>query len=133
MAAEGAALLVVDGECAMCSVWGGFVLRFDRRRRLLLATTQSVIGRTLYTRHAQDPDATNLLIQGGRVRVKSDAVIGVLELMGGPWRAATVFRAIPRAWRDAAYDWVARHRLRLFGRRDVCWRPAAADMERFLS
>ncbi|MDO9488939.1 MAG: DCC1-like thiol-disulfide oxidoreductase family protein [Sphingomonadaceae bacterium] len=126
-------LLVVDGNCVMCSAWAAFILRFDRTRRVRLATTQSQLGSSLYQVHELDPNTTNLLIVGDDVFVRSDAVIGVLVEMGWPWRMAAAARLLPRRWRDAAYDWVARHRLHLFGRRETCLTPSPADRERFVS
>jgi len=39
---------------------------------------------------------------------------------------------IPRAWRDAAYDLVARNRYLIFGKQDVCPLPPPSLRERFL-
>lgn len=126
-------LLVVDGQCVVCSAWAAFILRFDGRKRLRLATTQSPLGRSLYKAHGLDPDATNLLVVDGLVVTRSDAVIGVLAEMGWPWRAAVAAKLLPKPWRDRAYDWVARNRLAIFGRREVCLTPRSDDRERFLS
>lgn len=47
------------------------------------------------------------------------------------WLAPPLLR-IPRPLRDAAYDWVARHRDRWFGRRDECLAPTPEIRARFL-
>ena len=60
-------LLIVDGECVMCTAWARFILRFDRRKRIRLAATQSSIGAALYRQHGHNPDGTNLLIRGEEV------------------------------------------------------------------
>ena len=126
-------LLLVDGDCVLCSRWAAFVLRRDRRRRLRLAVTQSPLGRALYAHYGLDPDATNLLLVDGRPYIRSDAVIGVLRLMGAPWSAAGLGRLAPRPLRDGAYDLVARNRIRLFGRRSVCLAPSPETADRFLA
>ena len=131
--ADDRALLLVDGDCVLCSGWADFVLRRDRRARLRLAVTQSALGRAIYAHYGLDPDATNLLLGDGRAYAKSEAMIGVLRLLPLPWSAGVAFRVLPRSWRDAAYDRLARNRFRLFGRRHVCLAPSPADADRFLA
>ncbi|MGA9335274.1 MAG: DCC1-like thiol-disulfide oxidoreductase family protein, partial [Rudaea sp.] len=52
---------------------------------------------------------------------------------GGIWNVlSNGLRIVPRALRDPAYRWIARHRYRWFGRRDTCYLPQAEDRKRFL-
>lgn len=78
-----------------------------------------------------DPD-TIIIVAGQAVLRNSDAVLYIYRRMGWPWRAAGVFGVVPRALRDLGYRWVARNRYRLFGKRDECWVPDAADRDRML-
>ncbi|RZK14196.1 MAG: DUF393 domain-containing protein, partial [Hymenobacter sp.] len=57
----------------------------------------------------------------------------VVRHLGWPWRAATVGYLLPRAWRDALYRYVARHRYRWFGRQQACMLPTPELRERFLT
>lgn len=43
-----------------------------------------------------------------------------------------VFLLIPRPLRDAVYDRIGKRRYRMFGKRDVCWKPEPELAERFL-
>jgi predicted DCC family thiol-disulfide oxidoreductase YuxK len=127
-------VIVFDGDCLLCSGWVDFLLRHDRRRRYRFAAMQGRAGRELLAAHGLDPQdpTTFLLFDPPRARTDSDAVIAVLEGLGGFWRTTTVLRAIPNAWRDAGYRWLARNRYRWFGKRTSCYLPAAGDRERFL-
>ena len=71
-------------------------------------------------------------MEGDRVRRDSDAVLAIYSGLGWPWRAMALFRLIPRFVRDAVYRLVARHRYRLFGRRETCWMPSPEQAERIL-
>ena len=62
----------------------------------------------------------------------SDAVLAIWGGLEGPWRALRVLAAVPRAVRNPIYRWVARHRYRLFGRREACWLPSPAQRGRIL-
>ncbi|HEU5395179.1 MAG TPA: DCC1-like thiol-disulfide oxidoreductase family protein, partial [Candidatus Methylomirabilis sp.] len=56
-----------------------------------------------------------LLAPDGAIRVRSEAILGGAERLGGIWRIlAAAARLLPRAIRDRAYDLVARSRRRLF-------------------
>jgi predicted DCC family thiol-disulfide oxidoreductase YuxK len=50
-----------------------------------------------------------------------------------PWRLAAAARLLPRAWREALYDAVARNRLRIFGKREVCYVSDPQYADRFLA
>ena len=127
-------IIVFDSLCVLCSANARFILEHDRRGRYRLAAMQSEIGAALYRRFGIDPaDPDSLiLVEDGRVRRDSDAVIAIYAGLGGPWRAMQLARFVPRFLRDSVYRWVARHRFALFGRRDACWRPPAELRDRLL-
>lgn len=128
------AIVVFDGVCHLCSGWVRFLLQRDRVGRFRFASMQSEVGRGLLAAHGLDPDdpVSFLLLDAGRARTDSDAILRVLDLVGGPWRLAAVLRVIPAVLRDPLYRWIARHRYRLFGRRELCWMPSPEWEGRFL-
>ncbi|MGN6518171.1 MAG: thiol-disulfide oxidoreductase DCC family protein [Dokdonella sp.] len=133
-AAAGDPVLVYDGVCLLCSRWVRFVLAHDRAGRFRFASMQSANGRALLRRHGLDPDDPNslLLLERGHASTDSEAIVRVLDGLGGAWRLARVLRLVPRALRDPAYRWLARNRYRWFGRSDACWLPAPEHAARFL-
>jgi predicted DCC family thiol-disulfide oxidoreductase YuxK len=128
-------IIVFDGHCSLCSGWAKFVLKHDRRQRFRLLPAQTDLGRALYIHYGLDPQdyETNILIQDGRACFKSEGSIRMAEELGFPWSMAKVFRVMPVPLRDCLYQCVARNRLRVFGRRDICYRGEAGYQERFLS
>ena len=128
-------LIIFDGVCVLCSRGADFVLRHDRKKRYRLLAAQSRLGRALYEHYGLDPEdyETNILIEDGTARFRSEATLRIAAGLGWPWRAASAFRVLPVALRDWLYDRVARNRLRLFGRRDTCYVPRPGDADRFLS
>jgi predicted DCC family thiol-disulfide oxidoreductase YuxK len=73
-----------------------------------------------------------LVVEGDRMRRDSDAVLSIYERLGFPWGLARVFRLVPGAIRDPVYRFVARHRYRVFGRRDTCWVAPTQYRDRIL-
>lgn len=127
-------LILFDAQCVLCSANARFVMRHDKRRRFRLAATQSDMGRALFRAHGLDPDDpdTLLVVEGGRARRDSDAVLTIWAGLGWPWRAAVALRLVPRPVRDSMYRLVTRNRYRLFGRREACPLPDPADRDRLL-
>ncbi|PYE23015.1 putative DCC family thiol-disulfide oxidoreductase YuxK [Rhizobium sp. PP-WC-2G-219] len=116
-------IILFDAECVLCSANARFVLERDREAVFRFASMQSEIGKSLYRLHGMDPEdpASLLVVDGNRMRRDSDAVLSIYETLGFPWALVRVFRMVPVALRDPAYRFIARHRYRIFGRRNACW------------
>lgn len=132
---DGRALFVYDGKCVVCSGFVRWLMARDRHGRINVTPAQGPIGQGLYAHLGISPTGfdTHLLVTGGTIVGRSDAAIGLLHLLGGGWAVLGRLAAIvPGSLRDAAYDWLARNRYRVRGRRDTCWRPDAAFAARVL-
>lgn len=127
-------IIVFDAECVLCSANARVVLRYDRRGLFRLASMQGEVGAALYRRVGIDPaDPETLIVVTGATALRdSAAIFTIWSGLGWPWRALTVFRIVPRPLRDAVYRLVARNRYRLFGKRQTCWVPSAAQADRVL-
>jgi predicted DCC family thiol-disulfide oxidoreductase YuxK len=128
-------IIIFDGHCALCSGWARFVLRHDLRRLYRLLPAQTPLGRALYAHYGLDPEdyETNILIADGIAWLKSEGSIRMAECLGWPWSLARLLRVLPLELRDRLYQSVARNRLRLFGRRSVCYRGEPGLEDRFLA
>lgn len=127
-------IIVFDGHCVLCSGFANFVIRHDTSQKLRLLAAQSELGEALYAHFGLKPDdySTNLLIEKGRVRVKSDGTMAMFAYLGWPWKALNIGRILPRAVADFIYNIIARNRLKWFGRQELCYLPSAEDKSRFL-
>lgn len=127
-------VIVFDAKCVLCSANARFVLRHDRRGHFLLASMQGETGAALFRRFGIDPDDPDTLIVATEDHAfrDSDAILAIWRGLGWPWRGLGALAVVPRRHRDRAYRWVARNRYRLFGRRETCWVPTAAQRERVL-
>lgn len=127
-------IIVFDGVCHLCNGWVHFLLRVDRCGLYRFASMQSETGRTLLRDHGLNPDdpSSFLLLREGQARTDSDAILDVLTGLGGAWRMFGVLRVVPRVLRDPVYRFIARHRYRLFGKRDVCMMPTPESAARFI-
>lgn len=131
---EGAAVVFYDGECGFCAGRVGWLLKRDRRRRLRFAPLQGALAaRILKGTGLRENPSTLVLVtrcmqEGQRVHVRSGAVARIAARLPLPWKAGWLLLGLPRRWRDALYDAVARRRHQL--RSAACALPAGRD-ERF--
>ena len=110
------------------------MLRHDRHEILRYASMQSEQGRMLLDRAGLDWQAlqTLLVVEGARSWQQTAALLRLAHVLGWPWRLAWIAWLVPAPLRDAAYRWLARHRLSLFGRADACMVPPPGCAARFL-
>ena len=134
MDSSGHAVVVFDGECAFCNRWVDFLLRFDCDDRFRFTARQSQSGRA-FSRAAGLPEAgvgSIVLVEGATIRLRSEAVLRMLELLGFPFSIAGILRPIPVSFRDAVYDVIARNRVRWFRRMSSCRVPLPSERHRFI-
>ncbi len=127
-------LIVFDGTCVFCSGFARFVAGRDKDAYFQFAAAQGRLGQALFRHHQLDPDdyESNLVIDDGRVFVKLDTVAAVARHFRGPWKALAILSRVPGFLGGPVYDVVARHRYRIFGRRDVCAVPSGDLGARFI-
>jgi predicted DCC family thiol-disulfide oxidoreductase YuxK len=128
-------IFIFDAHCVLCSRWVELVLRYDRAGRYRLLSAQSALGRSLYVHYGLDSEnyETNILLIDGVALIKAEGSIRLAVGLGLPWSLAGILRVLPRRLADKLYDWVARNRFRMFGRRETCYLPRAVDQDRFIA
>ena len=133
-------IILYDGVCGLCNRFVQFVLKRDRRDRFRFAALQSNFAREILRQHDLNPDSLDtvyLVLEHGQVSerllVRNDAVIAVLEELGGMGRVwAKLLGLLPKAFRDWRYDLIARNRYRIFGKHPSCPLPDPKDRDKFL-
>lgn len=135
----GHTLVLYDGVCAMCNSIVRFLLRFDRHDRFRYAALQSECAAAILKQHNLNPAdldsvvlITNIATPQEAVHTKFDAVLAASRDLGGIWRLGGIARLFPRRLRTWFYDWVARHRYRMFGRYHVCPVPKPEHRVKFV-
>jgi predicted DCC family thiol-disulfide oxidoreductase YuxK len=114
-----------DGVCGLCQGYIRFLVKRDRAGdKFRYAPLQGTTFEALVPpdRRRSLPDSLVVLTNDGRLLVRSDGVIHILRRLGGFWGVvAGAISVIPRPIRDAVYNFVARIRYRVFGKRkNVC-------------
>jgi len=128
------ATILFDGVCNLCNGFVQFVIARDSRAEFRFAALSSAAGeRLLHESGVRGPlPDTMILIEDGRAYFRSDAPLRIARRLAFPWPLLFALAIVPRAVRDRVYDFIAAHRYRWFGRRDVCMIPTPALRSRFL-
>ncbi|MEM9967494.1 MAG: DCC1-like thiol-disulfide oxidoreductase family protein [Pseudomonadota bacterium] len=128
-------LVIVDGDCVLCSRYVHFLLAHERGDRMRFVAMQSEVGLHQARERgftAEDLDRSILVVQGTQSFVKSEAVLFLLSHLKAPYRWLRILRFLPRPLRDWGYDRVARNRYQWFGRRQACLVMPPHQQHRFL-
>lgn len=132
-------LVLYDGVCGLCNALVQFVLPRDQGRRFDFASLQSATGQAWLHRFGQSTGDLDTMIVIGDYRgdtphvlSKARAAIFIAKRLGLPWRLAAAAALLPDALLNPAYDIVARHRYRWFGRSDTCILPAPEHRARVI-
>ena len=138
MSSGGAAVMLYDGTCGLCASSVQFILRHERHRSLRFAPLQGAFAGTIRARHPELHDVDSMVwvepAGDGAVEaayVRSAAVLRAAQYVGGAWRLAAIGWIVPRPLRDAIYNFVARHRHRVFGA-EQCYLPPPDVRARFI-
>lgn len=137
--AETNPIVLYDGVCGLCNHLVQFILKRDKHDRFRFASLQSDFTREVLTRHGIDPDDldTVYVIKGHahpdeKLLARSDAILYMLEELGGVWRLMSIGKILPRVFRDAVYKIVARNRYRVFGKHESCMLPDPKHRAKFV-
>lgn len=127
-------VILFDGVCNLCNGFVSFIIKRDRKDTFRFAALQSSYGKG-FLQHFQIANNgldTVLLYDGKNIIARSDATIRILSSLGGIWKAAVILNIIPGFIRNSIYNYLAKRRYSLFGKRDSCMVPNTEIKNRFL-
>jgi predicted DCC family thiol-disulfide oxidoreductase YuxK len=119
------AIVIFDGECALCDRAVNFIVDRDPRGYFHFASRQSAAGMRLLREHGLPAEGLDslALLEGGAAYLRSEASLRIARRLQAPWSLLYVFVGVPRVLRDAAYGFVSKNRKRFAGTVDICALP----------
>ncbi len=132
--AAGERIWLFDGLCGFCDASVRFYLKHERDDRCRFVAIQSDLGRRIAQDHGIDPDEPSsfLFIEDGVAHERSAGVVAMATHLRRPWSLMRLWGLMPAAWRDRQYDFVARNRYRIAGRKASCVLPSPEVRARFV-
>jgi predicted DCC family thiol-disulfide oxidoreductase YuxK len=104
-------ILIYDASCITCRVMKNVADIAVSNYEFVDAS--STRGRELSLERDLDTESSAYVLDGNRTIEKSDMALEVIrDVRGiGPLLSA-IMRLLPHAWRDRAYEWLVRHRIK---------------------
>ena len=123
------ALLFFDGICNLCDGFVNIVADNDAAGKVKFGAIQRhsdlmrSYGAGRYAQGGEEAMSTLVLVQDGKVFVRSDAALRVMALLDGPLKYLAALYIIPRPLRNFGYKIVAKYRYQIFGQTETCRPP----------
>jgi predicted DCC family thiol-disulfide oxidoreductase YuxK len=108
-------VILYDADCNLCTGSVRFIQRHTASETFTCFPLNSLEALSLLTEGPPPGDTIILLDASGR-HERSTAALRIAARMKRPWAWLRFLRIVPEPWRDRLYDWVARNRIRFFGR-----------------
>jgi predicted DCC family thiol-disulfide oxidoreductase YuxK len=126
-------IVLYDGECGLCNRSVKFLIKRDGGQ-LYYAPLQGETAAALRTQHPEIPTTLEsvVLVDGGKVRLRSKAFLYGAKFLTAPWRWAYYLRWLPAFLLDLGYRVIARVRYRVWGKYDTCQLPTTDERAKLL-
>lgn len=126
-------IIYFDGVCGLCNGFVDFILRIDRQRVFKFSPLQGNIASAQLPKYLTEDLSSVVVSIDGKVYTKAQAVTTILTEIGGFWGLVKIFSFIPQSVQNKVYDFIARHRYRIFGKKSSCRIPTNEEKERFVT
>ena len=129
-----AAVILFDGTCAFCEGAVRFIARRDASRYFRFGASQTAAAARLLAPFGLTRETARslILIEEGRVFLRSTASLRIARRLGWPWRLAAAALVLPAPLRDLVYRAVAAVRHRVAGASNACEVPPEEIRERMI-
>ncbi|HMN49787.1 MAG TPA: thiol-disulfide oxidoreductase DCC family protein [Ignavibacteriaceae bacterium] len=127
-------IILFDGVCNFCNFWVNFIIDRDKKNQFRFAALQSEIAKELLTKFdlPEDDFDSFILISQNKILKKSSAAFEIAKDLNGWLKIFSPLKLLPNSFNDFIYDFVAKNRYKIFGKRDVCRIPTEEDKIKFL-
>jgi predicted DCC family thiol-disulfide oxidoreductase YuxK len=129
-----AGIILFDGTCAFCERWVRFFATRDNGY-FRFGASQTPEAAALLASYGTTREAARsiILIEDGRVYLRSTAALRIFQRLSAPWRWVGVLLLVPVPLRDAVYRVIAAIRHRIAGRSNACEIPPPEIRSRLIT
>lgn len=132
---ENKKIILFDGVCNLCNHTVNFLISQDKHDQFRFVSLQSELGNKICNYlniNVLNTDSIVLYIPKKAYFVKANAVIEILNLLGGLYSFTKIFKLFPKSISNFIYDFVAKNRYKWFGKKEICRLPTEYEKAKFL-
>jgi predicted DCC family thiol-disulfide oxidoreductase YuxK len=133
--AENKKIILFDGVCNLCNSAVQFIIKHDKKDIFRFVALQSDLGKEICDYIGIDQtkiDSIVLYNPGVAYYYKSSAVIEIVNVLGGIYSLASIFKILPEKLRNYIYDYIAKNRYKWYGKKESCMIPTPELKAKFL-
>ena len=126
-------IILFDGICNLCVYSVQFIINRDSEDVFRFASIQSQIGQKFIKNYSIDIKKNDsiILINDIKVKYRSTAFLSIVTQFKGFWKITFIFYLIPTFIRDILYNFIAKRRYNLFGKKNQCIVPNSNIKKKF--
>lgn len=130
----GKKIVLFDGVCNLCNGWVNYVIDRDKKDVFRFVALQSDLGRQIIEHLKISPDVDSIIIYepSQYYYYKSEAIIDIMDNLGGVYSLFGLTKIVPVFLRNWAYDYVAKNRYKWYGKKNHCRVPTPELRSKFL-
>jgi len=126
-------IVFFDGVCSLCNFSVDFLIKLDRNKILKYSSLQGESAKKLLDALDIQELKSIIYYNQGSIYKQSEAVAQILMSLGGIHKiSGKIIHYTPNLISDSLYKLISKYRYRLFGKRDTCRLPTAAEKSLFL-
>lgn len=125
-------ILFFDGHCNLCNSTVDFLIKRDPEGLLKFAPLQGETAQKCLPSELTQSLGTVVFWREGQAYIRSRAIFQVAKLLKGSLALLLPFQILPTFLTDSVYRMVAKHRYRIFGKKDTCRIPTKKERAHFL-
>ena len=128
-------VIYFDGVCNLCNNSIQYVIRNDSKNLFQFASLQSEYAKMALGSKRIDLDNLESIIletPDGKIYKRSSAALRIASKLKFPINLFAIFIVVPKAIRDAVYNYIGKNRYKWFGKQEKCMIPTPDLKEKFL-
>jgi len=126
------AIIFFDDDCLLCNKTVLFLLKRDIHKTLQFTPIGGDTFKALNLEQISTNKNTVIFLKNGEISLRSTAILKTLSQLPFPWNLATIFTIVPKSIRDFFYRYVAKNRVKFFGKNNMCIANEAAYTDSML-
>lgn len=128
-------IILFDGVCNLCDASVQFIYKHDKKDIFRFVAIQSELGQKIIKHIGVDTSKIDSIIlyePGLSYSYKAEAALTIAKNLSGIYSLLGYLNFIPNSIKNIVYDYIAKNRYKLYGKKEACMIPTPELKAKFL-